>query len=110
MIARDFQPLSIVENGGFLDFVKELNPRYKMITRRGLTSDLIPEIFGLAVNTLKNLMDKSEFIAVTTDAWTSSCNNRSFLGITCHFIIEEANHELTLLSFGGAGHSSDSKR
>lgn len=28
MIARDFQPLSIVEDKGFLDFIKALNPRY----------------------------------------------------------------------------------
>ena len=90
MIARDFQPFSIVEDAGFCDFVNKLNPRYKIISRKKLTEKLLPEYFGVAVNTLNDMLKKVSYVAITTDAWTSAARD-AYLGITCHFIGETAS-------------------
>lgn len=89
MIARDYQPFSIVENAGFIDFVKELNPRYKMIDRKKLSSKLLPKLFGIAVKELHDMLENADYVAITCDGWTSQ-NNDSYLGVTCHFLREDA--------------------
>lgn len=43
MIAIDFQPLSIVENKGFRNFVAELNPRYNIVCRKTLSTKIQPK-------------------------------------------------------------------
>ena len=96
MIARDFQPLSIVEDKGFIDFVHESNPGYKIISRKVLTTKLLPKLFGVSVRELKNLLSKSNYMSVTCDAWTSTARD-SYLGITCHFLeenVEEGRYAL----------------
>jgi len=90
MIARDFQPFSIIQDTGFRDFVNKLNPRYKIISRKKLTEKLLPEYFGVAVNTLNDMLKKVSYVAITTDAWTSAARD-AYLGITCHFIGETAS-------------------
>lgn len=53
MIAIDFQPLSIVENERFKILVAELNPRYKMISRKTVTSKILTQCCEMAAVTLK---------------------------------------------------------
>lgn len=84
MIAKDFQPLSLVEDEGFCDFVKALNPRYGIISRKTLTNSVLPECYEMAKQNLKNLLEKVHAISVTIDGWTSNANE-SYLGIICYF-------------------------
>lgn len=56
----------------------------------------MPQCYGIAVKSLHELLKKSNYIAVTTDVWTSKAHD-SFLGITCHFI-EDAEGSLSLIS------------
>lgn len=41
MIAQDFQPYSIIEDTGFQQFTKELNPHYVMPSRKTLSNTII---------------------------------------------------------------------
>jgi len=60
MIVRDFQPFSIVEDQGFLDFVAELNPRYKPPSRRTIVRSLLPEAHALVLEKLKSILQNVE--------------------------------------------------
>lgn len=44
-ISRDLQPLSIVNDIGFQEFVYELNPRYSLPSRPTVTNVLIPKMY-----------------------------------------------------------------
>ena len=44
MIAIDTQPFSIVENEGFTNLLKALEPRYSLPSRRYMTETVLPRI------------------------------------------------------------------
>ena len=46
MITTDLQPLSVVEDKGFRNLVQALDPRYKIVSRKHLTSNLLPTKYG----------------------------------------------------------------
>ena len=46
MVAVDLRPYSIVENEGFRELLKILEPQYSIISRRKLTNNVIPELFS----------------------------------------------------------------
>ena len=71
MIVKDIQPFSVVEDEGFNDFVKALNPRYKLPSRRTLVRTIIPRLLTTAKQDLRNLLLRTENIAITTDHWSS---------------------------------------
>ena len=43
MIAIDMQPLSIVENKGFVNFVHHLDRRYQLPSRKKISTTMLPE-------------------------------------------------------------------
>jgi hypothetical protein len=46
IVAVDLRPYSIVENEGFRELLKILEPQYSIISRRKLTNNVIPELFS----------------------------------------------------------------
>jgi len=48
MIAKDFQCLSLIEDEGFCDFIKALNPRYGIISRKTLTIFVLSKCYKMA--------------------------------------------------------------
>ena len=42
MIATDIQPMSVVEDKGFQEFVNALDPRYVLPSRRTITRSMLP--------------------------------------------------------------------
>lgn len=85
MVVKDMQPFSIVEDEGFRDYSKILNPRYALPSRRTLTRSMIPELYRVECARLSLQLEKAHSVAITTDSWTSR-NNQSYLGVTAHFI------------------------
>ncbi len=45
MVAKDMQPLSIVEDKGFIAFCKELDEKYQLPTRKTLRLVHLPVLF-----------------------------------------------------------------
>ena len=84
MIAKDLQPLSVVEDEGFRDFVKNLDPRFQIPTRKTLRNNLLPKLYEDVKGELKTQLQSVSSVALTTDMWTSSAN-MSFLAVTIHF-------------------------
>lgn len=87
------QPLSVVENEGFIKFVKELDPRYQLPSRSTITRSLLPKKYEKLKDAVKRELTQVKHVALTTDLWTSN-QTLSYLTLTCHYI----NHEMQLCS------------
>lgn len=89
MIVFDYQPLSIVENAGFLEYTKKLQPLYSAPSRKQLTTKLLPQEYDIIHSKLKSMVQTIADLSITTDMWTSDCN-KLYITVTCHFIFD--NH------------------
>ena len=88
MICLDTQPFSIVENPGFSQLVHDLEPRYSLPSRKYITENVLPQIYGgVKAAVLQELTDVS-FFSFTTDAWSSADGGASLLSLTAHWITD----------------------
>ena len=82
-VIQGLHPLSVVEQKGFQDLVLHLQPDVSVMCR-GTVKNRVEKAAQVMKKTLKTALDKIEFIATTTDCWTS--HRRSFIGVTAHWI------------------------
>ncbi|CAG4999968.1 unnamed protein product [Parnassius apollo] len=81
-----FQPFSIVEDKGFVEFVHGLNPIYQQPSRKYLSNTLLPSMYEQVLNETKiKLTEEATSVCLTTDCWTSKANE-SCMAITYHYI------------------------
>jgi len=85
IITDDLQPLSFVENSGFQNVIRLLDSRYLEVlpSRRTLTRSILPDLYSSTKNKLQDILNKSNYISITSDIWTS-LNTDSFITITVH--------------------------
>lgn len=88
MLVKDYQPLSVVENQGFLEYSHELEPRYSPPSRKKLTYEILPKYYNDAASSLKLILSQVKHVALTTDIWTSD-SNTAYITVTCHFIYDD---------------------
>ncbi len=81
MIVKDLQPLSVVEDEGFITYSWELDKRYKPPTRANLRTVLLPSLFERVQAIVKKDLSSVSHVSLTTDLW-SSINNTGFMA-TC---------------------------
>ena len=88
MIAIDSQPISIVEDPGFINFVKSLEPRYKIQNRKYFTEKVFPKmIIGVKAELDKILLTPDvKHYSFTTDIWSTIVAHRCLLSLTAHWI------------------------
>lgn len=84
MISTDIQPISIVEDAGFINFCEALDPRFTLPSRRLVSGSLIPSLFNDMQERLRSKLEQAIWVCVTTDMWTS-INTAAFLAVTVHF-------------------------
>jgi len=93
MIAVDNQPFTIVENVGFINLVKSLEPRYQIPSRKYFSNNIIPTIYDKCCSKILDLIDieksQKNWISLTSDKWTCSETNESFLSLSGHWLTEE---------------------
>jgi len=98
LFTKDLQPFSIVEDPGFKEFVKLLNPNYQIPNRHTISKILIPSAYETCLNNVKEIISKELVTCcMTTDCWTSRCTE-SYLAITIHFIDKSFKLNSFLLS------------
>lgn len=95
IITKDYQPVSLVEDEGFLEYSRELQPLYKPPSRKRLTYNILPKHYTEAASVLKSILYKINHCAITTDIWTLD-SNRTYLTATSHFIYEDIIHARVL--------------
>ena len=82
MICMDIQPFSIVEDDGFIRLISNLEPRYKLPDRKYFSSTLIPQFYKDLKTKITESIAKTH-LSFTSDVWTCSVNNKSFISLTC---------------------------
>lgn len=89
MFTFSYYPFDIVEDEEFKSLLKMLNGGYSLPSRKTISNTLIPNLYHQTYEQVKTLMTDSFAVCLTTDGWTS-VKNESFMGITAHFINEDA--------------------
>uniref|UniRef100_A0A8P4KQJ3 BED-type domain-containing protein n=1 Tax=Dicentrarchus labrax TaxID=13489 RepID=A0A8P4KQJ3_DICLA len=82
-VVQGLQPFHVFEQQPFRDFVKELQPNAKIISRLTLCSMTDDASMGMK-KAVTEAMRGVDHIATTTDCW--SARRRSFIGVTGHWI------------------------
>jgi hypothetical protein len=90
-------PLSIVDNEAFMNFMNDVDPRYKPINRRDITRSFLPVLQKQCISKLKQICAESKYVSLALDSW-SDRRMRSYFGITLHTIIND-EYKSYLLSF-----------
>ena len=95
MIVTDLQPVSIVEDEGFQKFVKTLDPKYTIPSRRKIMNDL-PVLYETKKKRVMDILAKTKWCSITTDLWTSS-STMGYITLTCHYISADWTMESLVL-------------
>lgn len=99
LLVNDFKPFKIVEDSGFKQFVKALNPNnYELPNHNAISKELIPALYEKCLVEMKSLTSTVESACLITECWTSR-NNESFMAITIHFINTEFKLKSILLGY-----------
>ncbi|XP_067639740.1 E3 SUMO-protein ligase ZBED1-like [Eurosta solidaginis] len=93
----DLQPFSVVDDRGFREFVKSLNPMYVLPSRRVVSKTMIPALYEECRHKMQGMIQGGNQFCITTDCWTSR-NVCSFIAVTAHFVSPEFELKSILLS------------
>lgn len=86
MIACDNQPFSFVEDEGFINLMKKAQPQYKVPSREYFKQNVIPSLYQDCKRKVSSLLLEAEIVSLTSDIWTSTTSNQSFMSFTGHWI------------------------
>ena len=95
MVALDCQPISIVEDSGFINLIKFLRPNYPLPSRRYFTERIIPCVYNTALDFLRNVIENCQFISFSTDIWSTGKN--MFISLTGHCVYPNFDQQAVLL-------------
>ena len=91
-IAQDIQPISVVEDAGFIAYTAHLQPAYKLPCRKTVRSLIDPEVKKMyefiskqttpATTALTGIL----YLSFTSDIWSNQHSHHSFISMSCHWI------------------------
>ena len=84
-IAKDMQPVSVVQGGGFQYMVKTLEPQFQIPHRKTIMDRVLPNLYLKARDIVMHCTTAAEWFAITADYWTSSANE-AYIGVTFYII------------------------
>lgn len=79
------RPFNVVEGEGFLKLMREVAPCYKVPSATHLKKLLCDKYESVKIELTKRISNAAAF-CVTLDIWTETMNEKSFLGVTIHFV------------------------
>lgn len=85
-ICKSVQPFTVVEQPTFKELITTLQPQAKVICRSTVRTRICDAADEMKKTLIAELA-KTKFVATTTDCW--SAHQKSYLGVTCHWIDEE---------------------
>ncbi len=98
MMALDNQPFSIVEDRGFTRLMNKIQPKYKIPGRKYFTEKVIPDIYQRCHVTIQDKLNSAEYVSLTSDIWTASNTNQSYISLTAHWINNLATLDHAMLN------------
>jgi hypothetical protein len=93
-IINEIRPLAIVEKPSFRNLISGIS-NVELPTRKTLKKK-IEEQFESTIAEIKIRVSKTQFVCTTADIW--SCTNRSFMGITCHYLDDKLKRNSCVLA------------
>ncbi|CAF1166722.1 unnamed protein product [Didymodactylos carnosus] len=81
-------PLSMVEREGFHCFMKKIDPKYSIVSRRAVSRDYMPRLYTKMIENLKFLYNEARWFSLTLDTWTDR-RQRCFFAVTGHTILQD---------------------
>ena len=97
MIATDLQPVSIVEDQGFLKFLRVLDHKYIPPSRRSIMRDHLPKLYTSKCDELKKELEGVTHCSITTGCWTSRATE-GYITVTCHYISNDWELKFVVLN------------
>lgn len=85
MVARDFQPYSIVNDAGFREIMEYMDPRYQLPCRQTLTNQIVPQIHENCKLAVADIFNNVKYIVLSFDGWSSVAQD-AYIGIVGHYI------------------------
>lgn len=67
---RDLQPISVVEDRGFIELVKTLDPRYQIPSRKKLMESTINNMYEDCKAKVMATLQNENHVILTMDMWT----------------------------------------
>ncbi|KAJ8966354.1 hypothetical protein NQ317_017007 [Molorchus minor] len=96
LLVKNYLPLQLVDSEYFCSFVRKLNNSYQVPSRKTISNTLLPQLHNMAQQNVRNSLENIKACCLTTDGWTS-CANKSFIGITAHYITKDNKMQSSLL-------------
>ncbi|KAK7934198.1 hypothetical protein WMY93_005094 [Mugilogobius chulae] len=87
-LARAMLPIQSVEQDGFKDMVKTLDPRYSVPSRTYFSKTALPKLYESCRERLSRDVQNASFYSTTSDLW-SSRTSEPYLSLTIHFISDD---------------------
>ena len=87
VILTDMQPLSIVEDEGFVRLIRQSWPKYEMPGRKFFRSKL-PAIDASVREKLKSCIPTEGYVSFGTDGWSSRNAEYAYQSLTCYWLTE----------------------
>lgn len=94
-ICKDLRPFAVVEGVGFKRLVKLLAPSYNLPAANTFKTKMNAK-YEMCALRLRNQLSKVNHICLTTDIWTDTMNERAYLGVTLHFVMEGSVNRTTV--------------
>lgn len=98
MIAIDNQPYSFVEDEGFRNVMYKAQPQYQIPSREYFKQNILPKMYEDCREKIRALISSSDYISLTTDIWTNSATNDSFISLTSHITDKDFNYRHAVLN------------
>ncbi|CAF0869344.1 unnamed protein product [Didymodactylos carnosus] len=90
-------PLSMGERDSVIRFIKKVDPKYSVVSRRSISRQYMPELYDKMILNLKSICNEARWVSLTLDTWTDR-RKRSYFAATGHTIISE-NFKSFVLAF-----------
>ncbi|CAF2818912.1 unnamed protein product [Rotaria sp. Silwood2] len=97
IIALDL-PLSITEKPAFIQAMNTVDPKFRIPSRRSITSDYLSKLHEQIINKLKNACSLADFLSLTFDGWTDR-RLQTFYAVKMHYIDQMEQLKTHLLGF-----------
>ena len=86
MIILHEYPMSMVDHIGFKEFCDVIQPLFKVISRNTLKKDIMKD-YNAEKEKMKLMLSRIQSrVAITTNMWTATNQNKGYMIITTHFI------------------------
>jgi hypothetical protein len=96
-IAADLRPLNSINDRGFQELIKTLEPQFELSSRTHITEKILPAKYKELIAEVKSALQSASFISLTTDGWTNRAT-QSFITVTAHVINENWESQVYVLS------------